>query len=160
VYRVTLSKSNGNRLHFFESHGKTKFNKGEIMAISKVSLKETLNTISSFSKEKEEICSNKEKAEARYNQLVTNLMEFKKKLRAPKTMKGEASLEIDPKMQKKIEKALNFFETKEKEEKTRVLQGTLFWEQLFGFQKLLEIIQDEPLGRKVEETHKSKEKNR
>ena len=125
-------------------------------------IRDTLNEVSSFSKREKEIRSLKEgteaeeKVEENFDHLIHNLMELKMKMKKPKTFKVSATTEYDEEMIDKIEKALEFFETpaktRRKEEKMRILQGTLFWEKLFGVQTLLENFQDEHLkrGRKVE----------
>ncbi|CRX38665.1 hypothetical protein [Estrella lausannensis] len=121
-----------------------------------------LKEVNNFSKRHEEIRSHKgifksdEETEKKFDSLLNNLMELRNALQDSKAIKGKASRVIDEEMREKIASALSFFESpskiKRREEKMRVLQGTLFWEKLFGFQTLLENLQDERLkrGRRVE----------
>lgn len=128
---------------------------------------EALKEICAFSREEKEIRSHKgiyksdEEAEKKFDSLIENLMGLKSALLPKKRIKGKASLDIDEDLREKIASALSFFETpskiKRREEKMRVLQGTLFWEKLFGFQQLLENLEDERLkrGRRVEKIDNS-----
>ena len=138
-----------------------------ISKISKQGIADTLNEISAFSRKEKEIRSlqkgskAEETVEEGFDHLIQNLMGLKRKIKKPSTMKRTATLDLDEEAINKITNALKFFETpaktKQKEEKMRILQGALFWEKLFGFQTLLENLQDERLkrGRKVEKVDSS-----
>ena len=136
--------------------------------ISKIpKIGDTLNEVSAFSKREKEIRSLKigskaeKKVEEGFDHLIQNLMELKKKIKKPSTFRKTATRSSDEEVIEKIESALQFFETpaktKRREEKMRILQGTLFWEKLLGFQTLLENINDKSLkrGRKVEKVSES-----
>lgn len=135
--------------------------------IPKISRDAALNQVLAFSKKEKEIRSVKsgskaeEKVEEGFDLLIQNLMELKEEIKGPGAFRGEATLEVDENMIDKIAKALKFFETpaktRQREEKMRILQGALFWEKLFGFQTLLENLQDKRLkrGQKVEKVSKS-----
>lgn len=130
-------------------------------------IKDTLNELTRFSKMEKEIRSLKngskeeKNVEKGFDELIKNLMAFKKKLAKPKDFKKTATSGSDDEMIEKIDRALKFFETpgkvKQKEEKMRILQGALFWEKLHGFQTLLENFDDKGLkrGRKVEKVDES-----
>jgi hypothetical protein len=126
-------------------------------------LKSTLADIASFSKKEDAIRASKTgskeeyDAQIEFDNLIHNLMEFKRSIKKPAVFKGMASKKLDKELLHKIEKAIKFFESTEAGEQVRILKGTLFWEKLFGFQTLLQNLQDTRLkrGRKVEKVEKS-----